>query len=279
MSDKTTNHRPLSTKPATLPTVIGWVIIIAYSIVSIAFVGYSALTPLRYYKKAIEYYHQGDYESAHNIVFAQSNHIPINYYNADYRESRLLGIKIAKKGDEVYFGEYHFGGYSNQKLQWIVIDKNSDGYIRLLCKDVVEQEKYDNSGFDKPVKWIDSSVRNWLNSTFYNTAFSESQKTAIVETYDENFECYEAVSILSYPEIQDYETQNYGDFNKIIDEEGIWMKGNSVTREKDYYWTQKDKTDECAPIYYNGVYEERDIDLSCGVRPVIWIDPSKVTEV
>lgn len=279
MSDKFTNHHPIPIRSATIPTVIGWIIIIAYFIVSIAFVGYSALTPLRYYKKAIEYYHQGDYESAHNIVFAQSNHIPINYYNADYRESRLLGIKIAEKGDEVYFGEYHFGGYSNQKLKWIVIDKNSDGYIRLMCKDVVAQEKYDISGFDEPVKWIDSHVRNWLNLSFYNAAFSESHKNAIIEIYDGKFECYDTVSILSYQEIQDYETQKCGNFNKIIDEEDFWLKGNSVTRESSYYWTQKDKTDECAPRYCNGVYKELDIGNSCGVRPVIWIDPSKVTEV
>ena len=148
-----------------------------------------------------------------------------------------------------------------------------------MCKDVVDKEKYDNSGSDKPVKWINSYVRNWLNSTFYNTAFSEPQKIAIVETYDECFKCYETVSILSYSEIQDYETQNCGNFNKIIDEEYFWLKGNSVTCENDYYWTQKDKTDECAPIYNDGVYGERDIGLSSGVRPVIWIDPSKVTEV
>lgn len=274
MSDKFTNHHPIPIRSATIPTVIGWIIIIAYFIVSIAFVGYSALTPLRYYKKAIEYYHQGDYESAHNIVFAQSNHIPLNYYNADYRESRLLGIKIAEKGDEVYFGEY-----SNKKLKWIVIDKNPDGYIRLMCKDVVGQEDYENSGIERPVKWNDSHIKSWLNNTFYNSAFSESQKTAIIETYDKKFECYETVSILSYSEVQYYETQNYGNFNKIIDEEDIWLKGNSVTRESDYYWTQKDKTDECAPRYCNGVYKELDIGNSCGVRPIIWIDPSKVTEV
>ena len=36
-----------------------------------------------------------------------------------------------------------------------------------------------------------------------------SQKNAIIEIYDGNFECYDTVSILSYQEIQDYKTKNY----------------------------------------------------------------------
>lgn len=276
MSDKFTNHHPIPIRSATIPAVIGWIIIIAYFIVSIAFVGYSALTPLRYYKKAIEYYQQNNYESARQIIFCQSKDIPINYYKADYRESRLLGIKIVEKGDEVYFGEYHFGEYSNKKLKWIVIDKNPDGYIRLMCKDVVDQQDYVNSGIEGPVKWNDSHIKSWLNNDFYNSAFSESQKTAIIEIYDKKFECYETVSILSYSEVQYYEKQNYGDFNKIIDEEDIWLKGNSVAKKEEYYPFE---TDYYAPEYDNGVYEEISIVWSNGVRPVIWIDPAKVTEI
>ena len=117
MSNKPINHKPLPAKPTTIPTVIGWTIIVAYVLAAIIFVGYIALTPSRYYKDAVEYYQQNNYESARRIIFCQSNQIPINYYEADYRESRILGIKIAEKGDEVYFGEYYFGGYSNQKLK------------------------------------------------------------------------------------------------------------------------------------------------------------------
>ncbi len=81
---------------------------------------------------------------------------------------------------KLYIGDtYTFGSYRNEPITWIVLDKDESGYL-LLSKYGLEALPYNDTVAD--VTWQTCTLRSWLNGTFYNTAFSYSERTKIRET-------------------------------------------------------------------------------------------------
>lgn len=301
MSDKPINHHPLPTKSATAPTVIGWTIIIAYLITSIIFIGYYATTPSRMYKKGVESYNEGDYKQAflqfrgidEHYISIKHYKNSLDFYNdsayryaseligsneeddlrtarailygedyktnlveANYGESRVLAFKVAQVGDTVYFGEYN-----ENPIGWIVSNINENGYLRLIAKEIVERKEYDETeDYEKKITWQNSSLRLWLNSSFYNQAFSSTQKNAVISYYDNINECYDYVSLPTSSDI----SAVYGYYRSIVSDD-FWLYSYGDSDIKNVIEYKKVDTSN-----YFGTF---------GVKPVIWVDPAKVTEV
>ena len=92
--------------------------------------------------------------------------------------------------DNVYYFNY-------EPLTWRILDP-SDGYV--MCTRAIDAQAYQNyvykrSGSDAynskscanyASDWATSSLREWLNNDFYNTAFLLSEKRQIDVTYNEN---------------------------------------------------------------------------------------------
>lgn len=71
-----------------------------------------------------------------------------------------------------------------EDIEWIVLKKEGTKLL-LLSKYVLDKyEYYDGTGF---VEWSESSLRNWLNSYFYNTAFDDVEKSFIVRNTYSNY--------------------------------------------------------------------------------------------
>lgn len=91
--------------------------------------------------------------------------------------------------NNVYYFKY-------EPLTWRVLDPD-EGYI--MCDNVIDSQSYQNFVIRKDGKlynskdftnyvsdWETCSLRQWLNKTFYNTAFSREEKMLIGTTFLEN---------------------------------------------------------------------------------------------
>lgn len=91
--------------------------------------------------------------------------------------------------NKVYYFKY-------EPLTWRVLDPD-EGYI--MCDNVIDSQSYQNFVIKKDDKlynskdftnyvsdWETCSLRQWLNKTFYNTAFSREEKMLIGTTFLEN---------------------------------------------------------------------------------------------
>ena len=70
----------------------------------------------------------------------------------------------------VYFGKYP----QNEPLEWIEL--NSVGRVTsLITRKCIAFSIYDYDT-QVPVEWENSFLRKWLNTTFYNSAFSPTER-------------------------------------------------------------------------------------------------------
>ncbi|MBP5287867.1 MAG: hypothetical protein J6Z08_08225 [Elusimicrobiales bacterium] len=63
-------------------------------------------------------------------------------------------------------------------LEWIILEKNGDSDMLLLCTEAVSVMPYHNSyAF---ISWEKSDIRQWLNGVFFEKAFSREEKKNII---------------------------------------------------------------------------------------------------
>lgn len=75
-------------------------------------------------------------------------------------------------------------------LEWVVLDEEVDGTLLILSKNCIDYANYVYAKKQGPdmlhrnihYYWGGSSIRAWLNTYFYNTAFSEQEKQGIIQT-------------------------------------------------------------------------------------------------
>ena len=84
-----------------------------------------------------------------------------------------------KVGDYVLFGNYEQSKGGVEPIRWLVIDVK-DGKLFLLSEKGLERRRF-NSKSDGST-WSDCELRDWLNSTFYRTAFNASEREEIQTT-------------------------------------------------------------------------------------------------
>lgn len=89
-------------------------------------------------------------------------------------------FRSAKVGDKITFGEYEQDNdleNGAEPIEWIVMEKDEDGNLLLASKYILDNRVFSDDP-DSPA-WVDSSLRKWLNSTFYNAAFSKEEQKVI----------------------------------------------------------------------------------------------------
>ena len=82
--------------------------------------------------------------------------------------------------EKISFGRFYYSASENKPLEWIVIKNESDKML-LICKDCIASERYHNERSDS-VKWENCSLRKWLNTDFYDVAFTVDEKNKILDT-------------------------------------------------------------------------------------------------
>ena len=84
--------------------------------------------------------------------------------------------------DTVQFGSYpqsDTSGNIKDPIEWILIDRQNDKVL-LLSKYILDCKRFDESKFPGP--WAKCTLRNWLNNTFINEAFSNYEINYILNT-------------------------------------------------------------------------------------------------
>ncbi len=94
---------------------------------------------------------------------------------------RVLKINPSLSSDIIWF--------SYEPVEWVIIDPEN-GYV--LCNNILDIQKFKHfenleEEFNSAVpaaQWETSDIRAWLNDEFYNTAFSDTEKSKINTTTD-----------------------------------------------------------------------------------------------
>ena len=98
------------------------------------------------------------------------------------RTYEIKDLSEAKIGDNVVLGKYN-----DEAIIWRVIDIKN-GKLFLLSEEVIEDMLYNKE--PEAVTWETCDLRKWLNNDFYNTAFSNKEKSMIEMTRNHNPDVY-----------------------------------------------------------------------------------------
>ena len=215
-----------------------------------------------------------------------------------------------EKGDYVLFGNYvqnNIISDGQEPVEWVILNK-TDTELLLLSKYIIDYQAYNTT--DEDVTWENCTLRSWLNTDFYNTVFSDEEKSIIKrskisndkipEYENDNYETYDNVFILS---LEDLENQEYGFlsdlsyidinrrcsateycrrmFEKEDDENGYYngiALDYGLTRKGEpsypYMLRSREKTYQYNQIILASKYGDKvvsPIDEKSGVRPAIYL--------
>lgn len=89
-------------------------------------------------------------------------------------EALAVGI-----GDYITFGNYEqdndlFNG--KEPIEWLILQSEGDEVL-LMSRYALDCQSYNKTS--KSITWQSCTLRTWLNSTFYDAAFSQEEKAAI----------------------------------------------------------------------------------------------------
>ena len=166
------------------------IIILVILIISVITIGICFYLLNSSYKEAISLINKNDYIAAYELLdklhgYKDSDELK----DTIYEEYKLAKLKSAEVGDIVLFGEY------NGKSEWVVLAKDEDK-ILVLSKYHVEALPYGEPTYDNLyVTWENSTLRCWLNGTYYDKAFSAEEQAMILECNNYNIDYLESSRI------------------------------------------------------------------------------------
>ena len=177
-----------------------------------------------------------------------------------------------------------------EPIEWIVIGETNGRYM-LISKYILAVSQYDPS----PVNdWSKSVLRKWLNESFFNAAFSISERAHISQTELADVGCSDYVFVLSLDEanglILDYRDA-YGLPTVYATANGHLISSHTGDGEKTSYgWILRDEHPKGSSEknlyshalgWYSGHISNYYAGASNtasggGIRPVIWVDKDAV---
>ena len=112
-------------------------------------------------------------------------------YRGVYFTSYRLGDAVDNSfNDKIYQSIY---GYSTNTVYWFKYEPVSwtvlsrdDQTVFMCCDMVIDSQQFDYDGQHRNNNYAKSTMRKWLNETFYNIAFSEIQRQKILTTMVDN---------------------------------------------------------------------------------------------
>jgi tetratricopeptide (TPR) repeat protein len=212
--------------------------------------------------------------------------------------AELVPLEDCKAGDLVGFGAWEQDGdESNGKepIVWIVLRRKGD-QVLLLSRDCLASMPFQKN-VKQEVSWENSDLREWLNNSFYNTAFvsfAEGEakldyRSALISTIVTSQmggsvrSVHDKVFLLSEDNVQFYLIDKLGGegMDAFLTPAAARMTGLPIG-ERLSWWL-------CSPLMSaaggnlvsvipaagEGI-EYTDASEYCGVRPAVWVDLSKL---
>ena len=207
------------------------------------------------------------------------------------KEVESMQYDLKSNGEFVEFGSYHVA-VNNPKmpLRWRILAIEEDKALIITFMGIDVRNFSDTKGNSN---WEKSSMRKWLNTEFYNEAFTESEKHLIVEselmnyknlTYrtDNGGKTKDNVFLLSIEEVERY----FPTSNERIVKPTAYArnKGVFIAPNGNVWWWLRSSgnTEEyAADVDYGGDVDkygsERFYGVNC-VRPAVWISLAFLNE-
>lgn len=214
-------------------------------------------------------------------VFIVVHVIPVqkkNNFIEKYGQEVYDRFGLVEEGACIFFGKYEQDNdTSNGKedIEWLVLDV-IDGKALITSRYVLDAQLY-NIDADSDCTWETCSLREWLNSTFINAAFSDSEKTMIatvmiqVQGFARIDVIQDQVFLLSVGEAYEYFDLN----SERQCEATAYARANE---SGSYWWlrTLGKYPGYATYVTSGGSIAEGNYDNSVfGVRPALWIDLSE----
>lgn len=249
------------------------------------------------YQIAVDYQHVGKYRNAYQYFMK----IP-NYKDVDTLLKTDPGLMSASRKQVSVGGCITFGHYPQQRtgsdrmpIEWLVLDR-SEGRALLISRCCLDVQPYNTT--HQSVTWETCSLRNWLNGTFLNKAFSEQEQEAILLTDVENSSIQaggvfrsscgnntrDKIFLLSTLSAMKYLNANTNFFPSKKAEalptdyvRGALKpkSGEAGKLEASIWWLRSPggTQNNAAIIHRDGTIRDRQVeDASVCVRPAIWVD-------
>ena len=135
-----------------------------------------------------------------------------NFYNSEQTFLLSLFKSKYKIGKTIQLGEYcqDYDESDFTPISWTVADIDEKSCkVLLISNYILDTCPYGLN--EEETTWEDSYIRQWLNSEFYDNAFTDSEKHIILETYGHgNDSCIDKVFIPSYEELQSLQEKKSG---------------------------------------------------------------------
>lgn len=160
----------------------------------------------------------GGYKVGDTLYFGRypQGEITDNFEKTEIIQNDMADNGLIYCNDNIYYreGERIFE-YS--PIQWRVISIASDG-IYVVSEKILDWKQYHN--VHESITWADCTLRTWLNGSFYNFAFSSTEKKAVKSTHlinedyadnDGGIDTYDRVWI---PSLKDLKSSDY--FTRIV---------------------------------------------------------------
>lgn len=255
---------------------------IAFTIIFI-----TVILPASKYDKAIALVNAGRYIEAYEALIALEGYKDsTELATSIYENYKIEKLKSAKVGDHVFWGSYEQDDNINngkEEIMWIVLAvKDNKAFV--ISYNSLDQQTYHTTSED--VTWETCSLRDWLNSTFLNSAFSTDEQAAIltstvsadrnpVYTTNSGTDTKDKIFLLSTNEAQTYFSS---DLDRYCEPTKYAYENKSLLTD---WWLrtpgrrQNTVTDvsRLGDIDYDGSLAAN--NYKC-VRPAMWIDLSKV---
>ena len=233
---------------------------------------------------------------AGNVIDAYETFMSLNDYKdsrdkaneiyQSYKQEKLKNISV---GDILYFGSYEQDNNlsdGKEKIAWQVLDVEENKIL------VISMQGLDCCVFDnkrRTVTWEDSSIREWLNETFFSESFDSDEKKLIIsekitpgKNPKYNTECGNAtvdkVFLLNIEETSKYFKNDDARQCKPTE----YAKANGAYTDVDngncWWWSRSPgySRDMAAFIHSSGRAHSFGMIVNYGtngcVRPAMWID-------
>ena len=194
--------------------------------------------------------------------------------------------------DILTFGRYEQDGIRGngaEDIEWLVLDVQGNKAL-LLSRYALDAQPFHKKY--EYVTWDTSTIRQWLNGTFYNSAFSEDEKTIMERTTllpdrnpyikcDSGRETADYVFLLSLEEVDAF-IQSNGNIDKdaLLCYPTDYAVQQGTYKNKDtggcWWWLRTSADDNLAVCSVNSdtIIDYHDGTVNspkAGVRPAIWV--------
>ena len=268
-----------------ITTIVGLITCVAVEAVTI---WYTVIVPNNKYNDAIELIDTGNIVEAYEILSSLGEYKDsAEKAESIYEDYKLEKLKNPKVGDFVFFGKYEQDNNEEngkEKIEWLVLEVKG-GRALLISKDALDCEPYNI--VDQDVTWGTCTLRNWLNDSFVNAAFSADERAMIPTVtvsanknpeYGTNpgNDTKDKVFLLNITEVNKYFESDSARLCKAT--EYTIVKGAHIHESFGYvrWWLRSPgyKQDYAAYVYDDGGVEEHGINVyydNRAVRPALWI--------